>query len=239
MRSLSIVVPTKNSSSTLEQALHSILCQSIRPSEVIVVDASSTDRTLDIVESYSSSLNILKIFDSCDGISAAFNAGILAARGEIISILNGDDFYLHDNVFENMLAAIPACNSIYCASVSYGDKVYRSSPDKLEMGMYVRHPTCFVPRSVYAKIGLFDQSFSIAMDYHFIMRCQLQGVAFTVSSDCIVHMLPGGASSLWGKALWEEFKVKIVLRQPILPAAFHLIQSFILRILLAPLALMR
>ena len=237
MSSISIVVPTKNSSSTLGQALHSILCQTIPPLEVIIVDASSTDHTLDIVESFSVSLNIVKILDSCDGISSAFNAGILAAKGDIIAILNGDDFYLHDRVFEGVYSAIPAYNSIYCASISYGGKVYCSNPDKIDKGMYVRHPTCFVPRSVYAKVGLFEQKFSIAMDYHFIMRCRLEGVVFTVSSDCIVHMRPGGASSNWLKSLQEEFIVKVVLHRPILPALLHLIQSFALRAFLAPLSL--
>jgi glycosyltransferase involved in cell wall biosynthesis len=237
MPSLSIVVPTKNSSSTLGQALHSILCQSIPPLEVVIVDASSTDGTLDIVESFSLSLNIVKVLDSCDGISSAFNAGVLAAKGDIIAILNSDDFYLHDRVFESVCSAIPECNSIYCASISYAGKVYCSSPGKIVKGMYVRHPTCFVPRSVYAKVGLFEKKFSIAMDYHFIMRCRLEGVVFTVSSDCIVHMRPGGASSNWSKAFWEEFIVKVVLHRPILPALLHLIQSFTIRTFLAPLSL--
>ena len=93
---VSAIIPTYNRARTIERAVNSVLGQSWQPIEVIVVDDGSTDQTTDILARYGDRIRLIR--QKNEGPSAARNAGIKAARGQIISFLDSDDSWLPDKV---------------------------------------------------------------------------------------------------------------------------------------------
>lgn len=99
---VSVVIPCYNSAKYINQAVSSVLSQTLRPLEIIVVDDGSTDETPEILASFGNSIKIIRQTNS--GVSAARNKGIEAARGEFISFLDADDFFLDPAKLEEQLA---------------------------------------------------------------------------------------------------------------------------------------
>jgi len=172
----SIITPTFNSQSTLEKTLKSLALQSYKNFELLIIDNASTDKTLEVVKSFQDQIEI-KIFSETDrGIADAFNKGINQAEGEIVAILNSDDFYLSAEVLVNV-AKIFEDRKI---DIVHGDMLFQDE----QHGTNVRkplmcsprkafpfnHPAFFVRRSVYKKFGLFDISYRYAMDFEWICR---------------------------------------------------------------------
>jgi glycosyltransferase len=173
---ISIVTPTFNCQSSIEKTLKSLAYQSYKNFEVIIIDNCSVDQTLNVAKTFSQKLN-LKIFSEKDsGISDAFNKGISKASGEIVAILNSDDFYLSSDVLENI------ANNFSDKSIDivHGDMIFE---DKIH-GTNVRrpllcsprvafpfnHPAFFVRKSVYDRFGLFDLTYRYAMDFEWVCR---------------------------------------------------------------------
>ena len=89
---VSVVIPTYNRSSMLQEAVASVLDQDYRPLELIVVDDGSTDATVEVVRGFGAAIRYLR--QDRQGVSAARNAGIAAARGQLIALLDSDDLWL-------------------------------------------------------------------------------------------------------------------------------------------------
>ena len=102
---ISIITPTFNSEKTIEKNVESILKQSFKEFEHIIIDNLSHDNTLDIIKKLykDSPLNLRIISEKDNGISEAFNKGINIASGDILTILNSDDYYYSENVFEHVV----------------------------------------------------------------------------------------------------------------------------------------
>ena len=98
---ISIITVTFNSEKTLSRTMDSVLKQSYKPLEYIIVDGRSKDGTLDIVDKYKpyfweKGIELKVISEKDDGIYDAMNKGISLARGEIIGMINSDDWYEED-----------------------------------------------------------------------------------------------------------------------------------------------
>ena len=93
----SIITPTFNSEKTISKNINSIISQSFKDWEQIIIDNSSTDNTIDLVKKFKNT-NIKIISEKDDGIYNAINKGILNSKGEIISILHSDDYFHSDDV---------------------------------------------------------------------------------------------------------------------------------------------
>ncbi len=113
---VSAIIPTYNRARTIERAVNSVLGQSWQPMEVIVVDDGSTDQTTDILARYGDRIRLIR--QKNQGPSAARNAGIMAARGEIISFLDSDDSWLPDKVERQvkLLQATESQGVVCCVS---------------------------------------------------------------------------------------------------------------------------
>lgn len=202
---VSVITICYNSVKTLEQTIQSIINQTYRNIEYIIIDGGSTDGTLDIIKKYASEITYW-VSEKDNGISDAFNKGLAVATGEIIGILNADDIYteraielavrtLEDNpgigfVFGDMHHADAGGNIIHKIT---GDPNYKNS---IRFTMpAILHPTVFVRRNVYLKHGYFNLNFKTAMDYEFFLRITVLGAMGMHIPQVLAIMRLGGEST--------------------------------------------
>ena len=207
---VSIITATWNSESTILECLDSVGSQSYKNLEHIIVDGKSSDGTVNIINSTINNINSTTIFISepDNGIYDALNKGIMASTGEIIGFLHSDDLYSNSNILSHVMESFTDPN--ICAV--YGDLQYVKKDDttkvirkwksshfqrwKLYFGWMPPHPTLFVRREWYKKIGNFDTRYKISADYDSILSLFL-------NRDFIVKYIPilfikmrmGGASN--------------------------------------------
>ena len=204
---ISIITATWNSSATIENAILSVASQTYPQVQHIVVDGNSSDETLAIVFRHAHRIDKL-ISEPDHGIYDAMNKGISLATGDVIGILNSDDFYAHTRVLEKVAGIFEEESIDTC----YGDLVYvdpanlerinrywrsgQHRPGSFYQGWMPPHPTFFVRRRVYEKYGNFNLSLGTAADYELTLRFLLKyGVSTTYIPEVLVHMRSGGASN--------------------------------------------
>lgn len=208
---ISIVTACYNSAETLGRAFDSVLDQKYRKVDYVVVDGASSDGTLDIIKRYQSEFQsrgsqFRWISEPDDGIYHAMNKGIAMAQGDIIGILNSDDFHEPHTlqVIADAYVEHPDAGIFYgILRVLQGDLeilVYRYRYENYLLdrstGIYsaAQHPTCFVRPSVYERIGGFDTTFSVAADHDFLIRAMQAGVKFHALDTILSNFTKGGAS---------------------------------------------
>ena len=175
--------------------------------EHILVDGGSTDGTLTIAEEYP---HLAKIISEPDkGIYDAMNKGVKIANGEIVGILNADDFYPATDTLEKVTKAFsdPAVGACY-GDLLYVDgddteKVIRNwqsgtfSPRKFYWGWMPPHPTFFVRRRIYEKYGFFNLDLGSAADYELMLRFLMRHRIMTMYiPEVLVKMRVGGMSNI-------------------------------------------
>lgn len=174
----SIVTCTWNSAATLGDTLASLQRQRCQDFEHVFVDGGSTDATLAMLEACPGRKQILR--GVTGGISRAMNAGVLAARGEIVAHLHADDYYASDMVLASVSArfAQPGVDWLFGNIQTLRDGVlqapYPLAP--FSVAAYaagkasIPHPAVFIRRSLFARVGLFDESLRYAMDIDLWLR---------------------------------------------------------------------
>jgi glycosyltransferase involved in cell wall biosynthesis len=195
---ISVVTISRNSAATIERTIRSVLDQAYPDLEYIVIDGGSTDGTADVIARHAGSLAHW-VSEPDRGISHAFNKGIAAAHGELVGILNADDWYE-----PGALAAIAAAHEGGGADVLYGDlalpgaRVQRGDAlfaQKIPYTMpTLNHPTCFVRASAYRRFGVYRERYRVAMDYDLLRRFHALGATFRRVDAVIASMSAGGAS---------------------------------------------
>lgn len=213
---ISIITVAYNAEGTIEQTINSVLNQTYSNIEYIVIDGGSTDRTVDIIEKYDSFISFW-ISEPDQGIYYAMNKGIEMATGEIIGIINADDWYEKNaldiivNVFNDAEVEI-----VYGKlNIVENDKVVRSTYplplNNMWFRMAIDHPATFVKRSVYERLGLFDTSYMLAADYDFLLKAYCEGVKFQYIDSTIANFRNDGVSSTKLVECAEE-TVRVTLR---------------------------
>ena len=207
MTKISIITATFNSADTLATCLMSVRNQNIE-AEHILIDGDSKDRTMDIIESNRDSLAVV-ISEPDQGIYDAMNKGLKLASGDVIGILNSDDYYASDDVFKKISDVFkdPSINACYGDLIYFDAKnpkrilrFWKSgdfSPQKMYWGWMPPHPTFFVRRSVYEKYGLFNLELGTAADYEIMLRFLLKNqIKVKYIPDVLVKMCAGGVSNV-------------------------------------------
>lgn len=213
MTTISIVTAVYNCYQTVGQTLDSVFSQSYPSIEAIVIDGASTDGSLVAIEKYRSRLGTF-ISERDDGIYDAFNKGIKHATGDVIGFLSADD------IFENceILSKVADVFKDPAVDVVYGDLVYVKHDDITKVIRYWRsglyddaalrrgwmppHPTLYVRRSVYQRLGVFDTRYRISADYDLVLRFLAVGkVRSAYIPEVMVRMRVGGASNRSLKAI--------------------------------------
>ena len=214
---VSIIVATYNSGATVKDTLDSIIAQSYTNVEIIVQDGGSTDDTISIAESYKDER--IKIFQEKDsGIYDAMNKGVAKASGEIVGILNSDDVYASDDVVHNIIDTFQK-NDV---EVVYGDLKYVDenlekelrywkSKDFKKSLFYIAwqppHPTVYLRREVYDKVGNFNTKYRIAADFDLMFRVFYNHkLSSAYLNKTLVKMRIGGESNRSWKNRWILIK---------------------------------
>jgi glycosyltransferase involved in cell wall biosynthesis len=203
---ISIITASYNSAATIGDTLQSVSMQNYDNIEHIIIDGASSDNTLEIVSYFP---HVSKVISEKDkGIYDAMNKGVAQATGDVVGILNSDDVYTDRYVISKVMNEFEKKN----ADVVYADLQYvkfndlqkvtrtwhsgKFSKRKFYYGWMPPHPTFFVRREVYEKIGNFNSSLRSAADYEFMLRVLLKN-DFKVSyiPEVLVKMRTGGMSN--------------------------------------------
>jgi glycosyltransferase involved in cell wall biosynthesis len=206
MPKISIITVVRNGEKTIRDCIESINRQTV-PVEHIIVDGASTDGTLNILKSYDGRISAL-ISEPDNGVYDAMNKGLARAAGDVVGILNADDFYPRHDVLERVVRSLENSG----VQAVYGDLKYVNKNDtsrvvrmwragsydkkKLLYGWMLPHPTFFVRREVFERFGYFNTSMGSAADYElmlrFLFRYNLNAVYIPA---VLVHMRAGGLSN--------------------------------------------
>jgi glycosyltransferase involved in cell wall biosynthesis len=203
---ISIITATYNSAATVRDTLTCIASQQHPNIEHIIVDGVSKDNTLAIVGEFS---HIAKTISEKDkGIYDAMNKGVQLATGEVIGILNSDDFYTNAEVLTKVAVAFndPAVEAVYgdlqyvkADNTDIVTRTWKSGMFKkknLYYGWMPPHPTFFVRRHVYEKCGLFNTTLRSAADYELMLRVLLKfNTRVQYIPEVLVKMRAGGMSN--------------------------------------------
>jgi len=206
MVKISIITNVLNGADTIRDCIKSVQGQTV-PVEHIIIDGGSSDNTLEIIEEYKSD-TALVVSEPDNGIYDAMNKGLRLVSGDVVGILNADDFYADSTVLEKVADVFGDKTVDSC----YGDLLYVDSkntdqvfrywragefqPEKFYWGWMPPHPTFFVRRSVYEEYGLFNDDLGSAADYQLMLRFLLKNrISAAYIPEILVKMRVGGASN--------------------------------------------
>ena len=237
---ISIITCTLNSSAHLDASIASVLAQDYPNIEYIFVDGGSTDKTLNTIRSISR--EVILIENVSGGIARAMNAGIAAASGSIIAHLHSDDYYIHAKVLSRVAAEIFKSEASWlfgrCLSDINGKRIVEGhaipaySYRRLLKGNFIPHPATFVTRTLFDRVGVFDESIKYAMDYDLWLR--LAKVSFPIQLDEHLAAFRWHAGSLTSAnrlaSLRDDFDVRMrhASKTP-LSRIFHAAHYFVRR----------
>ncbi|OOY11967.1 glycosyl transferase [Thioclava marina] len=204
---ISVITAVYNSQETVGEAIESVGRQTHPELEHLIIEGKSKDGSLAAIERASHDRMFL-VSERDKGIYDALNKGVAQASGDIVGFVHSDDFLAHDNVLTRIAAAFedPQVEAVFSNLdyVSQADttKVVRHwatgpySAAKLKRGWMPAHPTLYLRRSVYERLGGFDTSFRIAADYDFILRYFSQATGGSVYvPEVLYKMRLGGVSN--------------------------------------------
>lgn len=200
MMKISIVTICYNAESNIRQTIDSVLSQTYKNIEYLIIDGYSTDRTIDIIKSYNDN-RIVLYSEKDDGISHAFNKGILRSTGDSILFLNAGDYFTSIDVIDNYVSdycanhkdvifyKVHVLNDIYIPKNEYHDDA-----ERIWNLSEVPHQGAFVHKTVFEKVGCFNPLLRIRMDYEFFIKAQKSDVSYLYIPKVIVEYEPGGVS---------------------------------------------
>ncbi|MBW7888007.1 MAG: glycosyltransferase [Bacteroidetes bacterium] len=198
---VSIITVCKNSEKTIERTILSVLNQTYRDIEYIIIDGASTDATTAIIKKYEPQFGgRLKVISERDaGIYDAMNKGIKCSTGELIGIINSDDWY--NNTIVEVMADV---FQQYKDAVLYGylnhwedgkiKFIQNNTHETLPVQM-IPHPSCFVPLKLYQKYGMYNTKYAICADYEFMLRLFTRDVPFQYVSSAEANFSHLGVST--------------------------------------------
>lgn len=218
---ISIITPTFNSQKTIAKNIKSVLSQTYTNFEQIVVDNLSSDETIAIVkELYQKAEYIFKlkiISEKDNGIADAFNKGIRTASGDIIGILNSDDYLFNNYVLARVAQEFENHNIFFVhGDVFFEDAVFGSNQRRplqcpIYQAMPFNHPTMFLRKEIYVNYGFYNVAYKYSMDFEFVCRLEKQMHNFKehgkyIQGDALVHMSGSGTSWLNERHALKEMK---------------------------------
>jgi glycosyltransferase involved in cell wall biosynthesis len=216
---ISIITVSLNAAENIQQAIESVAIQTFVGLEHIICDGNSIDGTQEIILKQIGLCGHINYISEKDlGIYDAINKGLHMAKGNIIGILNADDFYADNTVLKKVLNEFELDPSI---GIVYGDLnyVHKRNPSNIfrkwvsksyydyffEDGNDLPHPTMFVRKEVYDKIGLYRTDFKIASDYEWMLRAlKVHEIKSKYLPYLMVNMRLGGISNRNFRNVWLQ-----------------------------------
>jgi glycosyltransferase involved in cell wall biosynthesis len=204
---VSIITVVYNNIHSIGQAIESVLNQTYKNIEYIIIDGNSTDGTDCVINKYLDNIS-LYVKENDKGIYDAMNKGIKLAKGDVIGILNSDDFYISTDVIRKVVEIFKKRNidslfaDLLIVNRDDTEKViryYRANQFQLSnfsKGLMPPHPTFFVKRKCYHDYGLFNTSYRIAADFELMLRFLLKNkITYVYLPESIIKMRVGGLST--------------------------------------------
>ena len=205
---ISIIIPTFNSSQTIQNNLDSIKKQTYLNYEIVVIDNNSTDDTITLIKK-NNFKNIKTIIEKDSGIYDAVNKGILNSTGDLVSILHSDDIYNHNDVLKNVVNAFSQKKNI---EIVYGNLVYVKNndinsvlrywrPGKFKNDLFLKgwhppHPSFFAKKRLFNSYGLYNSKIGNSADVELMHRfMQIFKINFYYLNETLVKMRYGGKSN--------------------------------------------
>ena len=205
---ISIIIPTFNSSQTIQNNLDSIKKQTYLNYEIVVIDNNSTDDTITLIKK-NNFKNIKTIIEKDSGIYDAVNKGILNSTGDLVSILHSDDIYNHNDVLKNVVNAFNQKKNV---EIVYGDLVYVKNddinsvlrywkPGKFKNDLFLKgwhppHPSFFAKKKLFNSFGLYNSKIGNSADVELMHRfMQIFKINFYYLNETLVKMRYGGKSN--------------------------------------------
>lgn len=216
---VSIITVCYNSSQYIRSAIDSVLSQSFVDVEYIIIDGNSNDGTQDIVDEYRGRIAHI-ISEPDDGIYDAMNKGIALATGDIVGVLNSDDFYLNSRVISEVVDVFEKSRNIdlllgnvdfvLADNLNKPVRTYSSfnfSSWKMRFGFMPAHPAAFIKRSAYQKVGLYKLGYKIAADFDMFIRMLIsRKFRYAKLDQVLVRMRVGGVSTSGFRSYWTTSK---------------------------------
>lgn len=204
---ISVITVVLNSQKTIETTINSVLEQNYPNLEYIIIDGGSTDGTKEIIEKYGE--RISRFVSEIDkGIYDALNKGIKMATGDIVGVLNSDDFYANNNVLKTIANEFRTYNvDSFFADVRFVSDLnltktirYISGKSfklfKLRFGFMPPHPTLYIKRKYFEEYGYYKTDYKIASDFELIIRFFfINKISYRYIPKELVKMRYGGKST--------------------------------------------
>jgi glycosyltransferase involved in cell wall biosynthesis len=220
---VSVITVSYNCADTIADTINSVLSQTYPSVEYIIMDGGSTDGTAEIVKSYGD--RITKFVSAPDnGIYDAINKGIRIASGDIVGVLHSDDFFCNENIIGQVASAFMEneTDAVF-GDIRFVDRKdttkivrYYSSKNfrisRFRFGYMPAHPSFYVRRSLFEKLGYYKTDYKIAADYELVLRYLLiNRIRYIYINLPFVSMRTGGVSN-------KSFKSHIILNREIAKA---------------------
>ena len=218
---VSIIIPTYNRAEFLTEALDSIMSQTYKDFELIVVDDGSSDNTKEVVKNFDGEIKYL--YRKNQGVSAARNLGINEAKGDFLSFLDSDDLW-ERNKLEKQMDFFDKNKE---AKVCYTDEIWARKGKRVnQMKKHAKYsgnifekslPLCIISASsitikkdVFARVGLFDESLIVCEDYDLWLRISNEYPVYFISEKLITKR--GGHKDQLSKKYWgmDRFRIKVL-----------------------------
>ena len=206
---ISLITACFNSEDVISHAMDSVFSQIYADVEYIVVDGGSTDGTVDVIKGYDSKFKgrMRWVSEIDQGFYDALNKGIRMATGDVVGILNADDFFCHDRVLDEVAKSFDDDIDAAYADIRFVkgnnlDEVTRYysakcwKPWMLRWGYMPPHPSFYCRREKFAELGFYKLDYKIAADYELLIRFLWKGGLRTrYINDALIDMRLGGLST--------------------------------------------
>ena len=198
---ISIITVCYNSEKTIEDTINSVLNQTYADFEYLIIDGKSKDNTINIVNKYVNDKRIKFLSEKDNGLYDAMNKGIKLATGDIIGIINSDDILYDNNVFQMIVDNYDNNTDILHGNVVYYDETLTNIKRDYVPGEKNKdywcgaHPSMYIKKEVFDKVGLYNTNYRIVADYDFMIRCNISNIKYKYVNKYFVKMRYGGASN--------------------------------------------
>lgn len=220
---VSIITVVFNNALTIRTTIESVLNQTYKDIEYIIIDGASTDQTLEQIKLYSNKIDHI-VSEPDKGMYDAMNKGIKLASGDIVGILNADDFFCDDKVIQKLVDVFvkdkidAVYGDIQFVNPSNLNKIVRYysskrfNPLKFKYGFMPAHPSFYVKREFFEKLGYYKEDYLIASDYELLIRFLYnKEIKYKYIEMPFVTMRTGGVSN-------KSLKNRFVLNKEIIRA---------------------
>lgn len=205
---VSLITVSYNSEKTIRDTIESVLSQNHEAIEYIIIDGGSTDSTLEIINSYKDRIKIV-VSEPDQGIYDAMNKGVRLSSGDIIGVINSDDFYPNKEVISSVvekfiqnpssMLVLGAIDFVKTSDINTSVRKFTTryfTPKLMRFGIMPPHPAAFIKKSAYLKVGEYKLGYKIAADFDLLLRMlKVNRLPFSKLNQVCVRMRLGGVST--------------------------------------------